>query len=381
MKFNLVQNTAVLLLGAVALAYPTSADAGWGVLRGGSSGGGDSSGYASSGASSGGYSAAYGSSGYAAAYGSSGGASSGSYTAAYSSVGGSSGAYGGSSGGRPGLLQRVAERIHDHWDAKKERHAARRAAYGSSGGYASSGGSVGYATYSSHGGGSSGGSSGGYGVSYGSSGGSVNYGSTGYSSGVSYGSTGVYYGASNSQASAASLVSNASTEGDAVYLTVAVPSDAKVFVNNDQTSSTGAVRKFVSHGLQAGNQYRFVIRAELTAADGRLLTEEKTLVVKSGEQEDVQFAFADSYSPIDTAITLNLPEGAKVLLAGNETKATGETRTFRTSRLKVGELWDDYEIEVHYDGQIKRQAVRLVGGDQLQLTFDFNQDAANLAAR
>jgi uncharacterized protein (TIGR03000 family) len=164
-------------------------------------------------------------------------------------------------------------------------------------------------------------------------------------------------------------------------LTVAVPADAKLYVNDDLTSSTGAVRKFVSHGLKAGKQYRFVVRAELADADGKLMTEEKTVVVSAGEQEEVQFAFAESSSKVETAITLNLPEGAKVLLAGNETKASGESRTFRTSRLKVGEFWDNYEIEVEYQGQVKRQAIRLVGGDSLQLTFNFDQEAENLAAR
>jgi len=386
MKFNLVRHATALSFGFAVWACAVDAQAGWGVLGGGSSGGG-STGYASvGGASSGGYAAAYGSSGGA----SSGGASSGGYAAAYSSVGGASS--GGSSGGGPGLLQRVASRIHDHMAAKHARHAARRAAYGSSGGYASSGGSAGYGSsggytsYSSYGGGSSGGSA----VSYGSSGGGVSYGSTGYSSGVSHGSTGgasygsvggTYYGVDNSSVNTGSLVSNVQTQDDAVYLTVAVPADAKLYVNDDLTSSTGAVRKFVSHGLKAGKQYRFVVRAELADAAGKLMTEEKTVVVSAGEQEQVQFAFAESSSKVETAITLNLPEGAKVLLAGNETKASGESRTFRTSRLKVGEFWDNYEIEVEYQGQVKRQAIRLVGGDSLQLTFNFDQDSENLAAR
>lgn len=382
MKFNFIRHATVLAIAVAAMACSHPVQAGWGVLGGGSSGG-----------SSG---------GYTAAYGSSGGASSGGYTAAYSSVGGSwggassGGASTGGSHGGPGLLHRVASRIHEHWAAKHARHAARRAAYGSSGGYASVGGhgsSGGYAAYSSYGGSSggsavsySGGSSGGS-VSYGSTG--ASYGSTGYSSGVSYGSTGysygsvggVYHGAANASPDASNLVSDVVTEADAVYLTVAVPSEAKVFVNDDATSSTGSVRKFVSHGLEAGKQYRFVVRAELSGADGQPMTEEKTVVVTAGESEELQFAFSESARPVETAITLSLPQGAVVRLAGNETKATGAERTFRTTRLKVGEFWDDYEIEVHYQGQVKRQTVRLVGGDDLHLAFDFAQEVDNLAAR
>ncbi|MCA9133586.1 MAG: TIGR03000 domain-containing protein [Planctomycetales bacterium] len=398
MRVTLVGSATGLVLGALVFACPNSLQAGWGILSGGSSGGGSSgySAYGSSGGSSGGYTAAYGSSG-GAAYGSSGYTASygSSGYAAYSSIGG--GSSGGSSGG-PGLLRRVADRVHDHLAAKRARRAAYASSggssgYGSSGGYHGSrghgssghGSSGGYSSYYS--GGSSGGSSGGGvsygsvgGVSYGSVGGGVSYGSTG---GVSYGSThSMSYGASTqSDDVAASLVSNAESHSDAVYLTVAVPAEAKVFVNGNATSSTGAVRKFVSRGLKQGKEYKFQIRAELLAADGQTVIEEKTLVVSAGQQEQVQFAFSDSQSPVETAITLNLPEGAKVLLAGTETKATGTTRTFHTSRLKPGQFWDDYEIEVQLGDQVKRQTVRLIGGDQLQLTFDFTADSDRLAAR
>ncbi len=393
MKFNLLGKVASLVLGTAMLTCPSSLQAGWGILQGGSGG---SSGFGSGG-SSGSYAGSYGggSSGYAASYSSYGGGSTGGssgYSVSYaSSGGGSSGAVRG-----PGLLQRLSNRIHAHHAAK----LARRASYGSSG-YASSGyGSSGYTTsYASSGGGSSGG----YGSSYGSSGGaSYNYGSVGYSSGVSYGSTGyssganygstgyssgygVYYGASNVDAGAAtgSLVSSveSNSSDDAVYLTVAVPSGAKVYVNENETNSTGVVRKFVSRGLQAGKQYRFQVRAEMADADGKLMTEEKSLVVSAGEEQQVQFAFAEQASRVETAITLNLPEGAKVTLAGNTTKATGESRTFRTSRLKSGEFWDEYDIEVEYEGEVKRQSIRLVGGDKLQLTFDFDSSVSTLAAR
>ena len=390
MKFNLLGKVASLALGTAMLTCPSSLQAGWGSLHGGGSAG------FGSGGSSGSYtgSSGGGSSGYAALYSSYGGGSSGGSSgssASYASSGGDS------SGGtrRPGLFQR----LHAHHAAK----LARRAASGGSSGYGSSGyGSSGYsASYASSGGGSSGGgSSGGYGSSYGSSGGSsggasTNYGSVGYSSGVSYGSTGsssgygsgggAYYGASNVKAGAAtgSLVSNVESNSldDAVYLTVAVPSGTKVFVNNNETNSTGVVRKFVSRGLQAGKRYRFQVRAEMADADGKLMTEEKSLVVSAGEEQQVQFAFAEHDSRVETAITLTLPEGANVTLAGNATKATGESRTFRTSRLKSGEYWDDYDIEVEYQGEVKHQSIRLVGGDKLQLTFDFDSPASTLAAR
>ena len=47
-------------------------------------------------------------------------------------------------------------------------------------------------------------------------------------------------------------------------------------------------------------------------------------------------------------------------------------RTFRTKNLKQGESWDDYTIQVSYQGKVKEQVIRLIGGDNLELSFNFN---------
>ncbi|MEZ6137274.1 MAG: TIGR03000 domain-containing protein [Pirellulaceae bacterium] len=367
MKYTFVRTASMFLLGSIVALSAASASAGWGLLGG--SGGGSSGG----------------SSGYTASYASGGGSSGGAAYASYGSSGGGAASSGGSSGG-PGFLQRVATRVHEHIAQKRANHAARRAAYGSSGG---SGGSSGYSVaYASSGGGStgyasSGGSSGGISSYSGGSSGGVSYGSVGATSygsvGSSYGSAGSgYYGASTATANTvSSVVSN--VENDSVYLTVSVPANAKVFVNGNATTSTGSVRQFVSHGLKAGKSYKFDVRAEVEGVDGKLMTEEKTVAVTSGQREQLQFAFAESKSAIETAITLNLPEGAEVSLAGNPTKAVGTQRTFRTSKLKPGQSWDDYEIEVKLGDQVKRQTVRLIAGDELELSFDFSDN--QLAAR
>ncbi|MFO0942975.1 MAG: TIGR03000 domain-containing protein [Pirellulales bacterium] len=336
-----------------------------------------------------------------AGWGSSGGyygGSSGGYYGSSGSVayyGGSSGGSYGSSGGYHFTPVRSALRgISNHIHAKIERHQARRAYYGSSGygssGYGSSGyavsyGSSGYSTsYGSSGYSTSYGSSG-YTTSYGSSGG-VSYGSSGYTTSYGssgYGSTGtVYYGASNETYSNPVVnVASSTTVADAVYLTVNVPSAAKVFVNDKLTTSTGSVRQFVSRGLVGGKSYKFDVRAELLTADGQVVTENKTLVVGAGAEEQLQFAFAETKSPINTSLTLNVPEGAKVTLAGNSTKASGAQRVFQSSHLQLGQAWDDYVVEVEHDGQVKRQSIRLIGGDQLELSFDFQPQTDRIASR
>lgn len=363
----------------LSLLIAASAQAGWG--SSGYYGYGSSGGYrASYYGSSGGY--GYGSSGGSYGYGSSG------YSSYYASSGGSSGYH-------VGPIRRLAGAIHSHMAAKHARWQARRSYYGSSG-YSSYGSSGGYsvyrASYGSSGYSSSYGSSGGYSASYGSSGGySASYGSSGgytssYSGGssggsVSYGSTGgVYYGASTTSVAASSMLASSTTVNDSVNLTVSVPTAAKIYVNGNPTTSTGAVRQFVSHGLQSGKEYRFKLRAELETASGDTLTEEKDVVVGAGAFEHIAFAFDNAAdAAIETAVTLNVPEGATVRLAGSDTAVTGSQRTYRTQRMKLGEVWDDYQIEVTHEGHTKRQSIRLIAGDQLEMTFNFGEDRSRIA--
>ncbi len=387
MKYTKVRLFLIAACCCVASLAGNTANAGWGLLHGGGSSGGYGSygaGYGSSGG------AGYGSSGGAvSSFGSSGGYASYSYgSSGGGSSGGSSGgiAYGSSGHGHgPGPLRRFAAHIHDHMAAKH----ARRAAYGSSGGssgsyvtsYGSSGGSSGsyIGSYGSSGGyGSSGystsyGSSGSYSSSYGSSGGySASYGSTGstYSSG--------YLGVSNqSPTAAASLVAD---ESDAIFLNVSVPASAKVYVNDMPTTSTGVSRQYVSRGLEAGKNYKFELRAEVVGADGQVAKETKLVTLTAGQKEAVKFVSLEE-TRVQTVVTLNVPADAKVILAGNETSATGETRTFRTSQLKAGDRWDDYVVEVEHAGKIKRESLRLVAGDEVSLTFNFDDDKSLVASR
>ncbi len=366
-----------------------------------------------------GYGSGGGSSGYVAGYGSSGGYYGGS-SGGGSSGGGSSG--GGSSGGHVGPLRRLGARIHDHVHAK----IAHRAAYGSSGG--SSGGSHGgYVTRyagSSGGGSSGGGSSGGayYGSTYsgggstgsyapaygggstgsygGSTGSSMQYGNYesytpempmidhGYSSG-SMGmpeNSSIQLGQSSSTQTASpytanKLASSQSIQPNEVHLTVNLPESAKVYVNGNPTTTTGSKRHFVSRDLKPKDAYRFEVKAVMTKPDGTDLVQTRTVVVESGYGEELNFELLKSDDPIETILTLNVPEKAKVVLAKNSTKSEGSARIFRTKQLREGESWDDYKIEVTYDGVTKEKTIRLMAGDKLELTFNFEStDSANKVA-
>jgi len=333
MKFDLrVHRLAGLMLAVVVYAAPAT-EAGWGSY-------GSYGSYGSSGGSSGSYSAPYRVS--YGSYGSSGG-----------SYGSSGGSYGSSGGGhRHPILSGIARGLHNLF----HHHHHHRAAYGS---YGSSGGSSGH-SYAGYTYGSSGGSSGSYVTGHGSSGGS----SGGHHSASTLSATNHY-----------AFSASGSAIGNEAHLTIAVPDAARVFVNDKPTTSTGPLRQYISRGLDAGRSYKFEIRAEMER-DGQVVTESRTLVLTAGSREEVAFALLSPDKPVETALTLNVPADAEITLAGNNTKAEGETRTFKTMQLKPGQVWDDYEIIVKYRAGdelvTKREKIRLIAGDNIELSIGFN---------
>jgi len=329
--------------------------------------------WGSSGGSHGSSGGSYGSSG--GSHGSSGGSSGGSYGSSGGSHGSSGGSYG-SSGGYG---------WHGRWHARHSSHG-------------SSGGSYSHASH-----GSSGGSSGGSYGSYGSYGGSAGA-SYGGSSGGSYGGH-VSHGyvtervisdqgvsgekvegyrviddrpAASSEtikapapAAAGDKTSSLRLPADAGMLVVHVPQSGKVFINGSETKASGSVRRFVSRGLKAGEKYDFQVRV-VADENGAAAEQVKVVTLSAGEQRQVEFAPAQKQTG-RTALTLRVPAGAKVWLAGKPTAASGTVRRFETEALKPGERWSGYEVRVvtTEDGKEKvtRKVIDLVGGESMELAL------------
>jgi uncharacterized protein (TIGR03000 family) len=164
-------------------------------------------------------------------------------------------------------------------------------------------------------------------------------------------------------------------------LTVQVPADARVFVNGLATTSTGSLRRYVSNGLRAGYNYTYQIRAEIVR-DGQTIAETKTVKLQAGDAPNVEFALNGSDSdpianqPVRTSVTLHVPADAKVYLSGNETRGTGEIRTFTTTKLAAGQAWGNYvvRVEVVRNGRTlsKEEMIEIKGGDIRDLTIDFD---------
>src|SRR5262249_27822524 len=122
-------------------------------------------------------------------------------------------------------------------------------------------------------------------------------------------------------------------------LSVNVPEDAKIYVNGQATTSTGESRQYVSPDLASGFNYDYEVRAEVVR-DGRTVEQVKKIDVRAGETANLAFDFNGSAST-ETSLTVHVPSDAKVFLAGNATKASGETRIFRTTGLSGSKSWND----------------------------------------
>lgn len=173
-------------------------------------------------------------------------------------------------------------------------------------------------------------------------------------------------------------------------LSVKVPTDAKVFVNDGPTTSAGVDREYISRDLEPGARYSYNVRAEFVR-DGKPVTEEKTVRLTAGQtvslnftNDEKQVQTADS-GETRTTLKVRLPADARLYLAGHETKAIGEVREFSTSKLPAGSQWATYNVRavVNRDGheEVREQTVSLAAGQssEISISFDAPQVADKVA--
>ena len=168
------------------------------------------------------------------------------------------------------------------------------------------------------------------------------------------------------------LLAPHSTPGAATAnLTVNLPEAAKLYVNDNLTTSTGAKRNFVSRGLTDGN-YRYVVRVEMEQ-DGEVVTSTKTVNLSAGVNETLTFDMQNEMDLI-TSIQLNVPENAQVELNGQKTRSSGPVRKYITRKLQQGQEISDYHIVVKFeqDGEMitRSKSINLTAGDSVSLDFE-----------
>jgi uncharacterized protein (TIGR03000 family) len=168
---------------------------------------------------------------------------------------------------------------------------------------------------------------------------------------------------------------------DNALLSVKVPTDAKVFVNDRETSSAGTDRQYISRDLQNGARYNYEVRAEFIR-DGKPVTETKTVQLTAGQTAGLDFtAGAASVQTAAvaeprTTLIVHVPDDAKLFLAGHETRSTGPVREFSTNRLQSGSEWNTYAIRavVERNGRqiVREENISLKAGESRDVTINFD---------
>ena len=170
-------------------------------------------------------------------------------------------------------------------------------------------------------------------------------------------------------------------ENDAALI-VSLPADAKVYVNDKLTSTPGTQRHYVSRNLTPGETYTYQVRAEVVR-EGETLSETKTVELSAGAATNVSFDFEPAETVV-TALKLNVPSDARVLLGGAETQLTGSERVFTTNQLAPNTSWDDYKItvEVNRNGRVVRdeKIIDLKAGSTQEITFEFEPATASFVS-
>jgi uncharacterized protein (TIGR03000 family) len=157
-----------------------------------------------------------------------------------------------------------------------------------------------------------------------------------------------------------------------------VPEDARVYINDKLTKTSGTRRQYVSRNLVFGQEYRYRVRV-VSDVSGKEVEKSRDITMRGGESN--QFAF--NFDPIVTRVVVSVPEDAKVIIDGKETLTEGAFRTFSTEKLKSGK-WEDYSVQVSVvrDGKTltKKESFDLGAGEFRFFEFEFDKASAGSIA-
>src|SRR5262249_11413431 len=77
-----------------------------------------------------------------------------------------------------------------------------------------------------------------------------------------------------------------------IYMQVRVPPDARVWINDHETTQRGTERMFVSPPVTAGQNYTYEIKAQWKDPDGREITRTQSVNVRPGELKQIDLTTA-----------------------------------------------------------------------------------------
>jgi len=137
-------------------------------------------------------------------------------------------------------------------------------------------------------------------------------------------------------------------------VSVKVPAEAKVFINDRSTPSTGEDREYISRNLQSGAHYNYTVRVEFIR-NGQKVSENKTVQLTAGQSANLDFTQGEA--------RVQTVANAKHYLIGQEMKVSGPVRELPATYLTTDSPWADDAIRavIENDGQqqLREQIVSL----------------------
>ena len=216
-----------------------------------------------------------------------------------------------------------------------------------------------------------------YQTNYTSCTGCTGYSSTGYSSVVPYTLGGAvapagpgFYPAVTGGTTEAAPEAVSSLPTSRAQVVVRVPAGAKLYADGQLTGLTGEERTFLTPELNSDRDYQYTLKIE-HEVDGETKVVSKEVVVRGGRRTTVDLSETQA-TRSTSAVTVSLPENAKLFVDDNLAMSAGGRKTFRTPELTKGATYSYvFRAEVEVDGKVETQSQRVVfkAGEPIRLDF------------
>ncbi|HEV3255501.1 MAG TPA: TIGR03000 domain-containing protein [Gemmataceae bacterium] len=172
-------------------------------------------------------------------------------------------------------------------------------------------------------------------------------------------------------------------------LTLALPRDARLMVNDEATAVTSSRPVFTAPDLKAGQKYTYTLTATITR-DGKTRSVSRQVVVRAGDNVQVNLSPVEDKTPAvarapagsQASLTLALPRDARLTVNDEPTAVTSDRPTFIAPGLKPGQKYA-YALKATFTRGGKLQTVTrrvtIRAGDKVQV--DLTTPAVATAAR
>jgi uncharacterized protein (TIGR03000 family) len=167
---------------------------------------------------------------------------------------------------------------------------------------------------------------------------------------------------------------------DAATVVIKAPTDAKVYVDGQETTRSAAEETFTTPALELGRAYQYTFKAE-AVRDGKTVTLTRRVEVQAGRQSQVDFG--ELAAPAAVAkVTVYISDDAKLYVDGVLCPLDSATRSFETPKLEPGrQYFYTVKAEAVRDGRPQSESRRIFVEAGKQTTVDFRNLATVQAAR